>query len=114
MRRLVAATVTVTALITAPAVRAAPVDDFLNQMVADEISSSQSPEDLVVAARGVCEMLETENGEQVLHFVYRQTGLDMGQSEVFVADSMHYFCPWQDGSGGQIWQATHPGGQALA
>ncbi|MCK8643113.1 DUF732 domain-containing protein [Mycobacterium colombiense] len=98
----------------APAVaHAAPVEDFLNQMVADNITSSKSPEDLVKAARGACEMLTNENGQQVSEFIYQETDLDLAQSLVFVADAMHYFCPWQDHTGGQLWQATHPGGDAL-
>lgn len=114
MKRLVLAIMAEIAILTAPVVQAAPVDDFLNQMATDGITSSKSPDDLVTAARGSCEMLSTENGEQVAQTVYEQTDLDLGQSLVFVADAMHYFCPWQDHSGGQLWQDTHPGGQALS
>ncbi|OCB36996.1 hypothetical protein A5675_17365 [Mycobacterium malmoense] len=94
--------------------RAAPVEDFLDQMAADGIVSSKSPDDLVTAARGACEMLDTENGEQVSQFIYEQTDLDLAQSLVFVADAIHYICPWQDHTGGQLWQTTHPGGEALS
>jgi Protein of unknown function (DUF732) len=101
--------------LAAPAVaHSAPVGDFLNQVTADGITSSSSPDDLVTVARGVCDMLNTENGAQASQFVYQQTGLDQGKSIVLVADAIHYFCPWQDQTGGQMWQATHPGGQALS
>ena len=102
-----------TALLVAAPANAAPVDDFLNQMTADNIVSSGSSHDLVVAARETCDMLDIEDGGKVSQFVYEETGLDMNQSYVFVADAIRYFCPWEDRSGGQVWAATHPGGQAL-
>jgi hypothetical protein len=102
------------AVLTAPLAHAAPVADFLRKMAADGIESSQSPDDLVVVARGACEMLNSENGKDVSNYVYEQTGLSEAHSLVFVADAVHYFCPWQDHSGGQVWTTTHPGGQALS
>ena len=93
---------------------AAPVADFLNQVTADGITSSSSPDDLVTVAQGVSDMLNTENGAQASEFVYQQTGLDQAKFIVLVADAIHYFYPWQDHTGGQMWQATHPGGQALS
>lgn len=100
------------ALMFAPVAGATPDDDLLRQLRVDGIAGP-SDDTLLKSAHSACDLLTTMNGDQVDSAVHEQTSLDDNQSAVFVADAMHSLCPEQDHSGGQIWQTTHPGGQAL-
>ncbi len=99
-------------LFAAPVAHASPEDALLTQLKADGITGP-SDDVLLTSAHSACDLLTTMNGDEVGTAVHEQTRLDDNQSTVFVADAMHYLCPDRDHSGGQIWQTTHPGGQAL-
>jgi Protein of unknown function (DUF732) len=107
MKLPVAAMLAGVALLMAPLAHAAPTAAFLRQLDADGISGPSDA--LLTAARGTCDMLDTETGDKVSQYVFEQTGLDEQTSNVFVADAIYYFCPWQDHSGGMVWQSSHPG-----
>ncbi|OBG40745.1 hypothetical protein A5672_13400 [Mycobacterium alsense] len=75
---------------------AAPVDEFLNQVHADGITSATSDDDLVTVGRGICTMLDTGAGRSdVYRDLYENTRLDDPSFvDAFIDDSVQFLCPW--------------------
>ena len=75
----------------------APVDDFINAMHADGITSSNGDDGLVKGGRAVCDMLDAGAGRtEVYQGVRENTGLDHSLADEFIKDSTTYLCPWQN------------------
>jgi hypothetical protein len=76
---------------------AAPVDDFINAMHTDGITSSNGDDGLVKGGRAVCDMLDAgASRTEVYHGVHENTGLDQDLADKFINDSTTYLCPWQN------------------
>jgi hypothetical protein len=79
----------------AASAHAAPTDDYINAVHTDGIKSSESDSDLLIAGRGICQMLD--NGatrSEVFRTVYEATKLPGDLSRTFINDAVQYLCPW--------------------
>jgi uncharacterized protein DUF732 len=94
---LIAAAITTAGISSASPARAAPVDDFLNRVHADGITSSNGDDGLVKGGRAVCDMLDAgASRTEVYRGVHENTGLDQDLAGKFINASITYLCPWQN------------------
>ncbi len=74
---------------------AAPTDDYINAVHIDGIKSSENDSDLLIAGRGICQMLDDgATRSEVFHTVYEATKLPADLSRTFINDAVQYLCPW--------------------
>jgi Protein of unknown function (DUF732) len=100
---LIAAAIATAAIGSASPAQAAPVDDFINAVHADGITSSNGDDGLVKGGRAVCDMLDVgASRNEVYRGVRENTGLDQGLADKFINDSTTYLCPWQNGGANAI------------
>jgi Protein of unknown function (DUF732) len=91
---LIATTIATAAIGSASPAHAAPVDDFINAMHADGITSSNGDDGLVKGGRAVCDMLDAgASRTEVYHGVHENTGLDQDLADKFINASTIYLCP---------------------
>ena len=97
---LIAAAIATAAIGSATPARAAPVDDFINAMHADGITSSNGDDGLVKGGRAICDMLDAgASRTEVYREVRENTGLNQDLADKFINDSTTYLCPWQTSGG---------------
>ena len=95
---LTAAAIATAAIGSASPAHAAPVDDFINAVHADGITSSNGDDGLVKGGRAVCEMFTAGAiRTEVYQGVRENTGLDQDLADKFINHSTTYLCPWQNG-----------------
>ena len=95
---LITAAIATAAIGSASPAHAAPVDDFINAMHADGITSSNGDDGLVKGGRAVCDMLDAgASRTKVYRGVRENTGLDQDLADKFINHSTTYLCPWQNG-----------------
>ena len=95
---LIAAAIATAAIGSASPAHAAPVDDFINAVHGDGITSAKGDDGLVTGGSAVCEMFDVgASRTEVYRGVHENTGLGQDLADKFINDSITYLCPWQKG-----------------
>lgn len=98
MKKLLAPTAAIAALVVlAPTANANP-QDFLNDLYDHGWYSDTGSAALVADGYRVCQMLNSTTGDVVARYVYENTGVTVTRSDAmeFVVFAVEDLCPWHD------------------